>query len=70
MHYDKNAFSKAYGLVTIQTLNPAMQNVIGNRKGLSEGKGFLPAQTFSYFSFRGIIEHFDITSFPFSFSFR
>lgn len=42
MHYQKYAFSKQYGrLVTIQTLNPAMQDVIGNGKGLSEGIGFL-----------------------------
>jgi len=38
MHYEKYAFSKDVGrLVTIQTLDKSMQNVIGHSKGLSEG---------------------------------
>ena len=33
MHYRKNSFSKN-GKITIKTLDPANQNVIGQRKGV------------------------------------
>ena len=36
MHYGKTAFAKTRGLITIETKDPSKQDVIGNRKGLSE----------------------------------
>ena len=37
MHYGKGYFAKSSGLITIQTLDPKYQNVIGQRKGFSQG---------------------------------